>query len=386
MALSERSDIAPFWVMEVMRAAEDRERSGARVLHLEVGQPSTGAPKQAIEAAHHSLDHHRLGYTGAAGLPELRQRIAEWYRYRHGVDIDPRRVVVTTGASGSCVLAFLALFDPGARVGVLEPGYPCYRNDLAAFDVEPVPITVDHSSGFVPTLDRLDRAGPLQGLVLASPSNPTGTVMGATVLSTVVEWAEANRVTLVMDEIYHGITYDAPAPSALNFSQRSVVFNSFSKYFSMTGWRLGWIVAPVEVAERIERLAQSLTISAPTISQMAALAAFDAVDELDGHVERYRRNRRVVLDGLAAAGLGPVAPADGAFYAWVDVTDLTRRLACDSTALCARWLDELSVAVTPGIDFDRSAGDRFLRLSYAGATEDMEAAMSRIVDWMENNG
>ena len=374
---SRRSDVAPFYVMEVMRAAEQAELAGREILHLEVGQPSTPAPAGVLEAAHKALDIDRLGYTGAAGLPVLREAIAGWYRSYYGVDVDPERVIVTTGASGSFVLTFLAAFDAGDRVAVFEPGYPCYRNDLQAFGIDVVTVPVGPETSFRPTTDQLASLGPLEGLVVASPSNPTGTVLDHHQLAELVEWAAANDVQLIADEIYHGITYDAPAPTILAQDQRAVVINSFSKYFSMTGWRLGWVVAPPELAEPIERLAQSLTIAPPTLSQIAAVAAFDCGDELEGNVERYRRNRQILLDGLPAAGMGRLAPADGAFYVWTDVAHVTD----DAQHLCRRWLDELSIAATPGIDFDRQRGHHFVRFSYAGAPAELEEAMGRLGSW-----
>lgn len=377
MKPSTRSDVPPFYVMEVMRAADQRQAAGREVLHLEVGQPSTPAPAGAREAAARALTEDVLGYTGAAGMASLRQRISAWYDERYGLDVPVERIVVTTGASGSCVLGFLALFEAGHRVAVLEPGYPCYRNDLLAFGIDVVPLAVGHDTGFRPTVHQLDALGPIEGLVVASPSNPTGTVLPDEVLADIVGWASANGVRLVVDEIYHGISYDVPTPSALGYSDDLVVINSFSKYFSMTGWRLGWIVAPPTIAVAVERLAQSLTIAAPTLSQVAALAAFDCTAELEANVERYRRNRAIVLDGLAAAGLDRMAPADGAFYAWVDVSEL----GVDSQELCARWLDELGIAATPGIDFDPRRGGDFVRLSYAGSAEDVTEAMARLERW-----
>ncbi|MEM7337700.1 MAG: aminotransferase class I/II-fold pyridoxal phosphate-dependent enzyme [Actinomycetota bacterium] len=375
--LSNRSEIPPFYVMEVMRAAEAKAAAGVEVLHLEVGQPSTPAPATVLAAAHTALDADRLGYTGAAGLVALRERIAAWYDRRYGLTVDPGRVVVTTGASGSCVLSFLALFDPGDRVGVLSPGYPCYRNDLLAFGIDVVEIPVGHDTGFRPTVELLSAAGPLDGLVVASPSNPTGTVLHDDELAALVEWADATDTQLVADEIYHGITYDRPAPSVLAHTDNAVVLNSFSKYFSMTGWRLGWIVAPDDVAEATERLAQSLTVAPPTLSQVAAIAAFDAEEELDANVARYRTNRQVLIDGLDAAGISRLAPADGAFYVWADVSHLD----VPATELSRRWLDELSIAVTPGIDFDRQRGEQFIRFSYAGATAEIGEAVDRLGRW-----
>ncbi len=361
-----------------MRAAEERETAGAEVLHLEVGQPSSPAPRGALDAVSAALDRETLGYTGAAGMPALRQAISDWYTTRYELDVPVERIVVTTGASGSCVLGFLALFDAGQRVAVLEPGYPCYRNDLLALGVDVIVAPVGHETDFRPTIEQLDALGPIEGLIVASPSNPTGTVLPAETLEAIVRWAEERAVRLVVDEIYHGIAYEVETPSALGFGDQPIVLNSFSKYFSMTGWRLGWIVAPPTIAVAIERLSQSLTIAAPTVSQVAGLAAFDCTEELDRNVERYRQNREIVLRGLATAGLDQMAPADGAFYAWVDISALGR----DSQSVCKEWLDELGIAATPGVDFDQRNGDRFVRFSYAGAPEDIEEAMRRLGRWM----
>ncbi len=386
MKPSARSDVAPFYVMEVRRAAEQQEQAGHEVLHLEVGQPSTGAPAGALAAVADAMASGNLGYTGAAGMPRLRDRIAAWYGDRHDVDVAADRVVVTTGASGSCVLTFLAAFDVGQRVGVLEPGYPCYRNDLQALGAEVVAIPVGHDSDFRPTITQLDAALPLDGLVIASPSNPTGTMLPPAGLSAVVRWAAEHEVTLIVDEIYHGITYDVECHSALQYGENLIVFNSFSKYFSMTGWRLGWVVAPSDMAAAIERLSQSLTIAPPTVSQVAGLAAFDCLDELDANVDRYRRNRTVVLDGLSRAGLARHAPADGAFYVWADVSELVPVVGSSSQDLAQAWLDELGVAATPGIDFDQRRGHDFIRFSYASSTEDITEAMDRIVTWARRIG
>ncbi len=380
---SDRSAVAPFYVMEVMRAAENRELAGREVLHLEVGQPSTGAPQGALAAVEKALRRDKLGYTGAAGLPQLRDRIARWYRERHGIEVESERIVVTTGASGSCVLTFLAAFDVGRRVAVLEPGYPCYRNDLQALGAEVVVVTVGHDTNFRPTVEQLDAALPLDGLVVASPSNPTGTVLPPDELAWIVRWAAEHDVTLIVDEIYHGITYDVECRSALVYSDDLVVFNSFSKYFSMTGWRLGWVVAPPALAEAIERLAQSLTIAPPTVSQVAGMAAFDCGEELEVNVDRYRRNRQVMLAGLARAGLDRNAPADGGFYVWADVAHLVSRAGSSSQDLARVWLDELGIAATPGIDFDQRNGHNFMRFSYATSTEAIAEAMNRLAAWVE---
>ncbi len=374
---SRRSQIAPFHVMEVMRAAQEHELAGNEVLHLEVGQPGTPAPVGARAAVARALETETLGYTAALGLPALRERIARWYLERHHLDVDPGRVVVTTGASGSCVLGFLALWDTGARVGVIEPGYPCYRNDLEALGVSVIRLPVDSATDFRPTLDQLDASLPLDGLVLASPNNPTGTMLDADDLAAIAAWADRNDVQLVVDEIYHGITFNGAAATILEFSDTVVVFNSFSKYFSMTGWRLGWIIAPPALVGALERLAQNLAICAPAVSQVAGLAAFDCLPELESNVSVYAENRRIMLEGLATAGFDELAPADGAFYVWADV----RHLGIDSVVLCRRWLTELDIAATPGIDFDPVRGHDFVRFSYAGSTAHITEAMRRLQTW-----
>ena len=376
-----RGNIAPFHVMEVMSAARRREDAGHEILHLEVGQPSTPAPGAVIAAAHSALENDRLGYTGALGLPELRDRISQWYRDRYGLQIPSARIAVTTGASGSCVLSFLALWDPGVNVGVVEPGYPCYRNDLEAFGINVVRIPVDAANGFRPTTADLDAAGPLDGLVLSSPNNPTGTVLSRHHLGPLLEWCVTHGTQVVVDEIYHGLVFDQAAPSALEFDDGVVVFNSFSKYFSMTGWRLGWIVAPLALMPAIERLAQNLTIAPPTLSQLAGMAAFDALEECEANVVRYRRNRDRLLGALHEAGFTKIAPADGAFYLWIDIT----HTGSTASALCEEWLETLNLAATPGIDFDRERGEQFIRLSTAGSEDEMDEAGERIKGWAASN-
>lgn len=372
--VAHRADISPFYVMEVIRAARERTERGGEVLHLEVGQPSTGAPQAALAAARTALEHpEQLGYTDATGLPELRRAIAA--TYPDGL-VDPEQVVVTAGASAGCVLAFLAAFDAGERVAVTRPGYPCYRQILTALGVEVVDVPVGSSTGYRPTPAGLEAVAPLDGLVVASPSNPTGSVLGPSELADLVDWCDRRDVRLIADEIYQGITFAGPAPSAASFARaRPVVVNSFSKYYSMTGWRLGWLVLPLELVRPVELLAQNLYISPPTLSQVAARGALGATEELDGHVARYATNRDIVLAGLDALGCGDVAPAEGAFYAWAEVSHLTD----DSADLCARWLAELGVAVTPGVDFDPVEGHRYVRFSYAGSTQDVRDAMDRLV-------
>jgi len=382
MKIARRSEVAPFYVMEVMKAAAERSAATGDVLHLEVGQPSTPAPRGVIEAARRILGEDRLGYTDATGVPELRRRIARHYRERYGVEVEPDRVVATVGASGGCVLAFLAAFDEGDRVAVTEPGYPCYRNMLKALGVEVVGLPVGPETRFVPTIAQLDGVGHLDGLVLASPSNPTGTTLTPAELEGLGAYCHGAGIRLVADEIYHGITYGDPAPTALSHSDSAIVVQSFSKYYSMTGWRLGWLVVPDELVRPIERLAQNLFISAPTLSQHAGIAAFDCTGELDGNVARYATNRATLLEALDRAGFERLAPADGAFYVYVDVSHLTD----DSPSLCHAWLDELGVATTPGIDFDPVRGHRFVRFSYSESTEDVTEAARRLETWVQRRG
>ncbi|MDJ0954079.1 MAG: aminotransferase class I/II-fold pyridoxal phosphate-dependent enzyme [Acidimicrobiia bacterium] len=378
MKSASRADIPPFYVMEVMKAAAERERQSGDVLHLEVGQPSTPAPRSVRAAAARALESNRLGYTDATGIPELRELIARHYGDRYDVEVSADRIVVTMGASGSFVLAFLAAFDVGDRVAVTEPGYPCYRNTLEAFGVEVVPIPVGPDTRFVPNSSLLAAAGPLDGLMIASPANPTGTALRPPELEDIAGYCSSRNVLLIADEIYHGIEYGERVPTALAFAPDSVVLQSFSKYYSMTGWRLGWLVLPEHLVRPVERLAQNLFISPPTLSQYAALAAFDAAEELDANVARYATNRRVLLDGLGRVGLDHFASPDGAFYFYIDVSHLTD----DSQELCRIWLDELGVACTPGIDFDPVGGHRYVRLSYSESTADIIEATERIAGWV----
>ncbi len=376
--VSSRADIAPFHVMEVLRDARLREASGHDVLHLEVGQPSTGAPPAALAALANAVESgSALGYTDAVGTAELRTAIASYESRRSGATVDPDAIAVTAGASAAFVLTFLAAFEPGARVGITRPGYPCYRQILSALGMVPIDVPVGSTQRMQPTPVLLDDAGPLDGLVVASPSNPTGSVLTPTELGDIAAWCDETDVRLIVDEIYHGITYHGPAASALRHPDvRPVVVGSFSKYFSMTGWRVGWLVAPRELIRPVELLAQNLFIAPSTIGQIAALAALDDTPALDAHVARYARNRAIVLDGLAAMRCERVAPADGAFYAWAEVS----HLSSDSATLCQRWLTDLGVAATPGIDFDPVDGHRWIRLAFAGATPDVAAAMDRLVE------
>lgn len=376
LKIARRAEIAPFIVMEVLRAANERAAAGGEVLHLEVGQPGTGAPDSVLDAARAALAGDRLGYTEAFGLPALRARIRRHYRDFYGLDVPQERVVVTTGSSGAFLLSFLAAFDAGDRVAMAAPGYPAYRNILKALGVEPVEIPVGAETRFQPTPALLDAVpGRLDGLIVASPSNPTGTMLGPHDLRALVAHCRARGLRLVSDEIYHGITYGHAATSALSFTDDAVVINSFSKYFCMTGWRLGWMILPPDLARPVERLAQNFFISPPSLSQHAAIAAFDARAELDARVARYAESRALLLAELPRAGFEDLAPADGAFYIYAD----SGRLSNDSEAFCRDVLREAGVAITPGVDFDPARGHRHVRISFAGAPEEIAEAARRLV-------
>jgi len=375
---SRRSDIPPFYAMEVLREANALAAAGEQVLHLEVGQPSTAAPSAVIEAAKHALDSHQLGYTEALGIGDLRRRIAMHYSDMYGLAVDPARVVVTTGSSGAFMLAFLAAFDHSDRVALAAPGYPAYRNILQALGLSPVSIATGAESRFQPTVTHMAALDPpVQGLIVASPSNPTGTMLSRAELGALYAYCRERGIRFISDEIYHGITYGEPAATALAFGDAAIVVNSFSKYFSMTGWRLGWMILPEDLLRPVERLAQNLFISPPTLPQLAAQAVFNCKDELDGNVRRYAENRRVLLEQLPRAGFDNLAPADGAFYIYADVSRLTN----DSQEFCRRMLAETGVAATPGIDFDPERGHRFVRFSFAGTTADIATAAERLIAW-----
>lgn len=364
--------------MAMAAKAAALESSGREICHLEVGQPGTGAPSGARHAAISALEHSAsLGYTNARGLPALTERIAQHYAESYGCNVDPQRIAVVSGASAGFTLAFLASFDRGQRVGILEPGYPAYRNTLTALGVEPVAIPVSADTHWAPTPALLDAAGRLDGLIIASPSNPTGTVLDDESLRTISSYCASHHIQLIADEIYHGITYDRPAPTVLAHDSRSVVINSFSKYFSMTGWRLGWMVLPDHLSTAVERLQQNLYICAPHISQVAGLAAFECREELDALVVRYREHRDLLIEGLAAAGITGLARPDGAFYLYADVSHLTD----DSVALCDLWLEQLGLATTPGLDFDLRRGSHFVRFSYAGRREHVVKAGDLLAGW-----
>ena len=372
-----RSEIASFMVMDVMAAAAKREAEGLPVVHLEVGQPATSAPGAAREAAKRAIDTDNLGYTLALGMPALRERIAAHYQSTYGIDLSPQRVVVTSGSSAGFVLTFLMLFDLADRVALPSPGYPCYRNILSALGQEYVTLETSATSRWMPTVEQFAGVDPVRGLLIASPNNPTGTMIEPDRLAALSAYCDAKDKWLISDEIYHGLTYDTPAETALQYSQNAIIINSFSKYFSMTGWRVGWIVVPESLIGTVERLAQNLYICPPAISQAAALGAFEAIPELEENIGVYRANRDLLLAGLPQAGISKIVPADGAFYLYADVGDFTN----DSLDFSRKMLAETGVAATSGFDFDETRGSRYMRFSYAGSTSDMQDALDRLTKW-----
>jgi len=380
MKISRRGAVAPFHAMEVLKAANALEATGRRVVHMELGEPITGAPAPVRAAATAALNGEiHLGYTEALGLPALRGRIAAHYRATYGLAIPIDRIAATTGSSGGFLLAFLGAFDVGDRVALAAPSYPAYRNILSALGIEPVILPADATSGFQPTPELLEGVtGRVDGLLVASPANPTGSMVPRDDFRTLIAYCAARDIRVISDEIYHGITFGPAADCALAFDDGAIVINSFSKYFCMTGWRLGWMIIPAELRRPIERLAQSLYISPPALAQHAGCHAFACGAELDANVARYRCNRAVLLAALPRAGFGDIAPADGAFYIYADVSRLTN----DSADFCQRMLTEAAVAATPGIDFDTERGHRYVRLCFAGHTADVEEAAERLVRWL----
>jgi aspartate/methionine/tyrosine aminotransferase len=379
LPVSGRGQVAPFQVMRVLDAASRRRAAGLPTFDLSAGQPGTPAPVQVLEAARQALSDERLGYTPASGIPLLRQAIAGHYKARYDLAVDADDVVVTTGSSGGFLLAFLAAFDAGDVVVLARPGYPAYRNLLEVLGCRVVEIEAGPAENFTITtamLDRLPR--PPKGLVLASPANPTGTLTDPQTLADVVAWCARNGTRLVSDEIYHGLVYRGSEDTVWRTSRDPIVVNSFSKYFSMTGWRLGWLLVPPELRDPIDALASNLALCPPALSQHAAIRAFEAYDELDSHARHYRANRDLLVAGLTSLGLDRLAPADGAFYVYADVSAITD----DSAVLCSRALPEAGVAIAPGADFDTVDGHRWVRMSFAGATAEVIGAIEALDAWL----
>ncbi|MBO9462737.1 pyridoxal phosphate-dependent aminotransferase [Labrenzia sp. R5_0] len=374
---SRRSDVAPFIAMDVLAEAARLEAQGRKIIHMEVGQPSAPAPKAALDMARKALDHGRLGYTEALGIRPLREALAAHYRTTYGVDVPVERIMATTGSSAGFNLAFLAAFDPGDRIVLTAPGYPAYRNILKALGLVAVEIEVGEETRWSLTPAHLEEAqkdGPVKGVLVASPANPTGTMMTADALEDLIRYCDEAGIWFISDEIYHGLCYDGEEKTALETSQNVIIVNSFSKYYCMTGWRIGWLVLPEQLVRPTERIAQSLYISPPELSQIAAGAALNSVQELEAVKAGYAANRALLLDGLPKIGLDKLLPVDGAFYIYADIS----RFSSDSLDFARRMLHEAGVAATPGVDFDPVHGHEFLRFSFAGAHDDMKLALEKL--------
>ena len=373
-------EIAPFHAINISRLAHRMKAEGRSIIHMEFGQPSTGAPRAALEVAHRVLDTDGMGYWESA---PLRERIARLYGERHGLELDPERIILTCGASPGLVLALTTLFAPGDRVATARPGYVSYRNVLKALHMTPVEIACGPAERFQLTAAALEALDPPPaGVIVASPANPTGTLIARHELEAIARVCRERGVRIVSDEIYHGLSYAEPARSMLEFDPDTLVINSFSKYWSMAGWRLGWIVAPAALLDRARALVGNLFLTPPSLAQHAGLAAMDATEELEGHLETYRRNRALLLAALPALGLRSIAPPDGAFYIYADVGHLTN----DSLAFCERLLRDTGVATAPGLDFDPVDGARFMRFSFAVSTPEVEEALRRMTPWFKANG
>ena len=372
----------PFIVMDVITAANARQVALApgapHVIRMEVGQPGTGAPAGAVAAVQAALrGGGSMGYTEAFGLRSLRGRIARHYRAWYGLDLNPERVAVTVGASGAFPLAFLAAFDVGDRVAMAAPFYPPYVNILTALGMVPVILEAGVETRFQPNVAMLDALWPRpDGLIVASPCNPAGTMLRPEELWGIAEWCHREGVRLISDEIYHGLNYDVPISTAA-MSSSAIVVNSFSKYFSMTGWRIGWLVLPEDLVRPVECLAQNMFISAPHIAQIAAEAAFECGEELAANVARYRRSRDLLVRALPGAGFAKLSPAEGAFYLYADISERSN----DAEGFCKRMLMEAGIAASPGVDFDRARGHHFVRFSYCGPEADMAEAAHRLTRW-----
>ncbi|WP_439272858.1 pyridoxal phosphate-dependent aminotransferase [Pseudochrobactrum sp. HB0163] len=379
-AFSCRSEVDPFHAMDVLAEANRRRANGAPMISMAVGQPADPAPLRVREAAQKALIDGRIGYTDALGLIGLREAIAAHYADHYGVEVSPQRIAVTTGSSAAFNLVFLSYFDAGDRVAITRPGYPAYRNILKTLGVEVVEIGTEGADANL-TAESLIAAHaekPLKGVLFASPANPTGALIAETELKAILEAARERNIRVISDEIYHRLTYDRPDQTALAFDDQVTVINSFSKYYCMTGWRIGWMVLPEDAVRPNERIAQSLYISAPELSQIAAIEAFNASDELDVIKERYALNRSILAEHLPKMGLTLAAPMDGAFYAYCDVSRFTN----DSMAFARKMIAEINVAATPGLDFDPLEGHRTMRFSYAGTADEMREAMRRLADWL----
>jgi aspartate/methionine/tyrosine aminotransferase len=371
-----RAEIEPFHAIAISRLAHQLKQEGRSIIHMEFGQPSTGAPSKALAKAHEVLDAEAMGYWES---PLLRQKIAERYQTLYGVAVETERIVLTCGASPALVLALSSVFEPGDRIAIARPGYVAYRNTIKALHLEPIEIACGPEDRFQLTAKHLAALDPAPaGVIIASPANPTGTIIDPDELAAIAKVCRARDIRIISDEIYHGLSYTGRTPSMLEFAPDALIVNSFSKYFSMAGWRLGWLLTPPgEDLERARAYVGNLFLTAPSLAQHAGLAAMDCIDELEGHIAVYRANRQLMLEALPALGLRRIAPPDGAFYIWADIGHLTD----DSLSFCKDLLRDTGVCTAPGVDFDPVEGRHFIRFSFAVSTAEVEEALRRITPW-----
>lgn len=377
-AVAMRAEIEPFHAIAISRLAHQLKMAGRSIIHMEFGQPSTGAPSKALAKAHEILDQEAMGYWES---PLLREKIAQRYQTLYGVTVEPERIVLTCGASPALVLALSSVFKPGDRIALARPGYVAYRNTLKALHLEPVEIACGPEDRFQLTARHLAELDPAPaGVIVASPANPTGTIIEPAELEAIAKVCRERGIRIISDEIYHGLSYTGRTPSMLEFAPDALIVNSFSKYFSMAGWRLGWLLTPPgEDLDRARAYVGNLFLTAPSLAQHAGLAAMDCIDELEGHIAVYRTNRQLMLEALPALGLKEIAPPDGAFYIWANIAHLTD----DSLAFCEDLLRDTGVATAPGVDFDPVEGKHFIRFSFAVSTAEVEEALQRIKPWFE---
>ena len=380
MRKSKRGNVDPFIVMDVMENARKAEERGEDIVHMEVGQPGTPAPMDAQKELIKIMKNDSMGYTVALGIPELRQRISQLYGNWYNLDLNPNRIIITSGSSAGFILSFSSLFDAKDRVGICSPGYPSYRQILKAQDLEPVLIETKFENNFQPFSKDLKDIN-LSGVLIASPANPTGSMLNYNQLEGLINTSLENNISFISDEIYHGIEYEKKATTALQITDQCYVINSFSKYFSMTGWRVGWMVVPEDHIRQIERLAQNMFICAPHASQIAALHALDCEDELKNNLDVYKENRKLMIKGLKDSGFSKISSPDGAFYIYADVS----KFCNDSLEFANRVLKEAKVAITPGLDFDSKRGNSTIRFSYARSTEDIIKGLEKLNIFMKNN-
>ncbi len=370
--------IAPFYAIAISRRAHELKQQGRSIIHMEFGQPSTGAPAAAIARAHQVLDSDGMGYWESQPLKE---RIARHYAEAYGVAVDPERIFLTNGASPALVTALQCLFDPGARIAFARPGYVAYRNVTRSLHLEPVEMPCGPDTHFQPSAAMLAALDPApQGLILSSPANPTGSVIPADELAAMLRLCRERGIAVISDEIYHGLSYVGPLPTALAHDEDAIILNSFSKYYSMAGWRLGWLIVPERLIPQARALMGNLFLTPPSLAQHAGLVAFDCTGELEGHVDTYSRNRERMLDALPSLGLNRIAPPDGAFYIYADIGHLTQ----DSLSFCKELLEDTGVVTAPGIDFDPVEGHHFMRFSFAVSTAEVEEAIARMIPWFEH--